>query len=94
MEKKISTPTINISTEEKEKTFSIKIWDNGGGVSSTIIDKIFDPYFTTKDSKKGTGLGLYMSKIIVEEHNLGKLEAYNVDNGVCFEITLYKGLIH
>jgi len=81
---KIQNPTIKIIVND----YSIKVCDNGGGISNKIINKIFDPYFSTKDEKNGRGLGLYMSKIIVEKHHKGKLSVKNTDDGVCFNIEL------
>ncbi len=67
---------------------TISIEDSGGGVPHHIVDKIFDPYFTTKFESQGTGIGLYMAKMIIEKHCLGKLSIYNTTNGACFEIRL------
>ncbi len=67
---------------------TISIEDSGGGVPHHIIDKIFDPYFTTKFESQGTGIGLYMAKMIIEKHCLGKLSVYNTRNGACFEVRL------
>ena len=86
-EKTIKHPYIKITTHSN----SLSICDNGGGIPQSIITKIFEPYFSTKSEKNGTGLGLYMSKIIVEEHHKGSLHVTNTDEGVCFEITL-KGI--
>ncbi len=75
---------------ETQEAVIIEICDNGGGIPNGVFDRIFEPYFSTKDEKNGTGLGLYMSKIIVEKHLLGELCAYNIEGGVCFKITLEK----
>jgi len=74
---------IEIVIDSKNKTVSIK--DNGGGIDEKIMYKIFDPYFTTKEVK-GSGIGLYMSKTIIEKYFNGKLEASNAKNGAIFTI--------
>lgn len=51
---------------------------------------MFDPYFSTKDEKNGTGLGLYMSKIIVEKHLSARLSVRNEKEGACFTIAIPK----
>jgi len=83
-ERKITNPKISITTDAN----TISIQDNGGGIDKDILPKIFDPYFSTKNEKNGTGLGLHMSKIIVQEHHNGELLAQNRDNGVCFTIKI------
>jgi len=79
---------IRIACENNSRFCIILVEDSGGGVPLHIIDKIFDPYFTTKFESQGTGIGLYMSKMIVEKHFLGKLSVHNTKNGACFEIRL------
>ncbi|MEA3499046.1 MAG: transporter substrate-binding domain-containing protein, partial [Campylobacterota bacterium] len=90
LEKEIKDPFIKIVTYKKDaKNRSVlEISDNGGGIQKDIMDKIFEPYFSTKLEKHGTGLGLYMSKIIIEEHCGGKLTVKNRDKGVVFKISL------
>ncbi len=83
---KTENAKINIKVYDDEKYVNTSICDNGAGIDESILMKIFDPYFTTKDEKTGTGLGLYMSKMIVEKHLDGKIEVLNSTNGVCFII--------
>ena len=90
IEKSIENPTIMIETLKEKNTHIIKISDNGGGIPENILPNIFDPYFSTKDEKNGTGLGLYMSKTVIEEHHNGELKVSNIDNGVCFEIKFFQ----
>ncbi len=95
----VKNGTIIVDVSLHNEIVSIKISDNAGGVESNILSKIFDPYFTTKFKSQGTGLGLYISKVIIEKNMEGKLSAVNtlVDDkvvGVAFTIdikTNYKG---
>ena len=80
----IKSPYIKITTENR----TISICDNGGGIQEDTIEKIFDPYFSTKDEKNVTGLGLYMSKTIIEKHHGGTLHVENSADGVCFIIKI------
>ena len=89
IENKIENGTIWINAYESDKRFTIEIEDNAGGIPEGIIEKIFDPYFSTKAEKNGTGLGLYMSKTIIEEHCHGVLRAENTARGAKFSIILH-----
>ncbi|WP_372999780.1 sensor histidine kinase [Sulfurimonas sp.] len=80
VEKNDKDPKIWISSEVDEKYVYLNVSDNAGGVPEDIIEIIFEPYFTTKQAKDGTGLGLYMSKTIIEEHCNGRLSVVNIDN--------------
>ncbi len=88
LEKSIKNPFVKISAKQKGPKTVISVIDNGGGIEERIIDKIFDPYFTTKQKSKGTGHGLSMAKMIIEESFGGNIRAYNNKGGACFEIEI------
>ncbi len=86
----ISNPQITINFSQKESSFQIiEIEDNAGGINLNIIDKIFNPYFSTKEKKYGTGLGLYICKMIVEKYLNGEISVKNKKNGTSFIIKLF-----
>lgn len=64
----------------------VTVADNAGGIAPEVIDRIFDPYFTTRGPDKGTGIGLYLSKTIIEKNLGGRLTAANVAGGATFRI--------
>ena len=85
--------TIYIKTEflhdeQLHNCINIYIQDNAGGIDMKIIDKIFEPYFTTKHQSSGTGIGLYMCKQIIENSMNGKISVENKDNGACFIVKI------
>lgn len=81
---------INIKVEEALDSYLISISDNGGGIHADIIDKIFEPYFTTKFKKEGSGIGLHMAKMIIEQSMHGQINVQS-DADICtFEIKLDK----
>jgi len=87
IKRQIVNPHIKIKTYTEKNNAKIEISDNAGGIKKELLEKIFEPYFTTKD--KGLGIGLYMSKIIIEKSE-GKLEVKNNKKGALFTITLNK----
>ena len=85
IEKNVKEKTITISLVQNENHPTLTICDNAGGIPEEIIDKIFDPYFSTKE-KSGTGIGLYMTKIIMEEHMDAKIDVTNNTKGAVFTV--------
>jgi signal transduction histidine kinase len=83
---KIQDGQIVIDLYKNENNIKIDISDNGGGIPEDIINKIFEPYFTTKFKSQGTGLGLYMAKTIVEKNMAGTLSVKNSEDGAVFTI--------
>jgi len=85
---KVKDPRVTIDVFEFEDMIRIEILDNAGGVDPKIIDRVFEPYFSTKFESNGTGIGLYMSKMIIEESMCGRLVLENRDRGVVVIIQL------
>ena len=88
VENNIINRTINIEIDSDGNDGFIKVIDNAGGIPQDVIDRIFEPYFTTKEQGKGTGLGLYMSKMIIEDNMNGTLEVDSSTDGVVFIIKI------
>ncbi len=88
VEHNIQEPKITIKVCGIKDEAKVEIYDNGGGIDEAIMEKIFEPYFTTKGAKKGTGMGLYMSKMIIEESMKGELKASNYKDGAKFTIKI------
>ena len=84
----IENRKIIISLYKENGKSVVTVVDTGGGIPEDIIGRIFEPYFTTKDDETGTGLGLYMSKIIIEDNMKGKLTARNIQDGAEFRIEI------
>ncbi|MEA1983790.1 MAG: PAS domain-containing protein [Campylobacterota bacterium] len=79
---------VTLSVVNADDLTTILVQDNAGGIKTEIIDKIFEPYFTTKFKSQGTGLGLYMTKMIIEKDMNGTIEVENRNDGALFKITL------
>ena len=88
IEKEVKKPYIKIQTYKMNHKFVLELSDNGGGIPVSIINNVFDPYFSTKTQKDGTGLGLYMSKTIIEQHCNGELSVSNNEVGAVFKVIL------
>jgi len=88
LSKELENGEIKVTISQSQSNVVINIADNAGGIPANIIDKIFEPYFTTKAEGKGTGIGLYMSKIIIERNMNGSLNVHNTAQGALFSIIL------
>lgn len=84
-----ATITVTISIEGERAV--VIIADNAGGIPKEVIEKVFEPYFTTKGSDKGTGVGLFITKTIIEKNMNGKLTARNTNEGAEFRIEVGNG---
>jgi len=91
IERAIADPQVTITICSEDGCAVITVADNAGGIPEEIIHKVFDPYFTTKGPQQGTGVGLFMSKTIIEKNMGGRLTAQNRDNGALFRIEVRNG---
>lgn len=85
-QREIINPKITIIIDVQERNVVLTVQDNAGGVDQEHLDLIFEPYFTTKESSQGTGLGLYMSKMIIEKNMNGTLTVENNKEGALFTL--------
>ena len=79
---------IEVSVKERDGLATVSVTDNGTGIQKEIAERIFEPYFSTKEEGKGTGVGLYMSKIIIEQNMRGRLYFENLNPGTRFIVEL------
>lgn len=88
VENKTLSPFIKITESVQGDSFVISIEDNAGGIPKDIVERVFEPYFSTKEEGKGTGIGLYISKMIIESNMNGILSVQNIGDGARFVIEL------
>ncbi|GLI36773.1 HAMP domain-containing protein [Geobacter hydrogenophilus] len=86
VERNVDNPRVTITINTRDGKAVVVIADNAGGIPEEIMEKIFDPYFTTRGPDRGTGVGLFMSKTIIEKNMNGSLTARNVGEGAEFRI--------
>jgi C4-dicarboxylate-specific signal transduction histidine kinase len=91
VERGIQKPVITLRACREDHTSVLTITDNGGGITPPVMQKIFTPNFTTKAPYRGTGIGLYMSKIIIEKNMQGRLSVRNAGEGAEFKIEVRHG---
>jgi len=93
IERNVTAPVIVVRVSGEGGRAVVTISDNGGGIPKEVIKHIFNPYFTTKERDKGTGIGLYMSKNIIEHHMGGSLTVENIEGGAQFRIDIAMGTL-
>ena len=86
LEKHPADGRIRVALRQEGNNAVLSVEDNGGGIAPDILPRLFDPYFTTKD--QGTGIGLYMAKMIIERNMEGEIRADNTENGARFTICI------
>jgi signal transduction histidine kinase len=84
--REVKNARIQLRAFERGGKKTITIQDNAGGIRTEHIDKVFEPYFSTKHAASGTGVGLYMTKVILEKHNRGRITVQNTQEGALFTI--------
>ncbi|MDX1295456.1 MAG: PAS domain-containing protein [Sulfurimonadaceae bacterium] len=84
----IEMPVIRLGCEKSSDRFKITVTDNGGGISDEDMPKIFEPYYSTKENNEGTGMGLYLARMMIESSMNGTLRAENCEDGAKFTIEL------
>ena len=94
LEKEIKDSKINIKLSTKNDLVILQVCDNAGGIDEKIKDKIFNAHYTTKDKINGSGLGLYIAKMIIETKMKGSLYIKDIDNGTCFFIELKRDIFN
>ncbi|QAR32451.1 sensor histidine kinase [Geovibrio thiophilus] len=85
---KMNQGSVSVTVTPYGRYIDIDFIDNGGGIKAEFLDRVFDPYFTTKGESVGLGIGLFMSKTIIEEHMGGLLMVRNIKEGAKFTVRL------
>ncbi|WP_419764481.1 MAG: cache domain-containing protein [Arcobacter sp.] len=88
VQREIENPKIDLEVDYIDGYSIVRVIDNAKGVEKEFLEQIFEPYFTTKSSAKGTGLGLYMSKMIIEKNMGGELSVENTKDGASFKVKI------
>lgn len=89
IENNIKDRLITFNAQSNDENIILQVSDNAGGIPEEIINKVFEANFTTKEAGKGTGIGLHMTKQIIDKMD-AEINVYNIENGVCFEIIIAK----